>query len=50
MGLESMCTASYSGKTSKGSVQLETDAILFRGDFKLTLPFKAWVFTQPESR
>jgi hypothetical protein len=41
MGLEVECTVVFSGRSSKGKALLETDILLFRGDFRLEIPFKA---------
>ena len=38
MGSEQLCTVRTEGKTSKGKVLLETSEIVFRGDFRLTIP------------
>src|SRR5579884_3106973 len=39
MGSEQLCTVRTGGKTSKGKVLLETSEIIFRGDFRLKIPF-----------
>jgi len=39
MGLEALCNATWGGRTSSGKAQLETDSILFRGDFRLKVHF-----------
>ncbi len=39
MGSEQLCTVRAEGKTSKGKALLETDEIIFRGDFRLKIPF-----------
>ncbi len=41
MGLEAQCAVVFSGRSSKGKALLETDTLLFRGDFRLEIPFKA---------
>jgi hypothetical protein len=41
MGLEATCTAVFKRARSEGQAQLETDFILFRGDFRVKLPFAA---------
>jgi hypothetical protein len=38
MGLEAICSATWGEQTSQGKAQLETDYILFRGDFRLRVP------------
>lgn len=40
MGSEARCTVKCGGKTSEGKALLETDEILFRGDFRLSIPLK----------
>src|SRR5215469_9034999 len=37
MGQEAMCEARAGGKTSTGKAQLETDALIFRGGFRLSI-------------
>ena len=39
MGNELTCTAHSAGKTSQGKALLETSEIIFRGDFRLKIPF-----------
>jgi hypothetical protein len=39
MGAEAMCTAEFDGQRSEGKALLETDYVLFRGDFRLKIPF-----------
>ena len=41
MGQETHCIATWNGKRSVGRARLETDELLFRGEFRLTLPFKS---------
>jgi hypothetical protein len=41
MGLEAQCTVVFSGRSSNGKALLETDALLFRGDFRLKITFNA---------
>ena len=38
MGLEAVCRARYQRKVSQGKVLLETDELIFRGDFRLKIP------------
>src|SRR5271167_1843582 len=38
MGLELLCTARSGGKTAHGKALLETNEIVFRGDFRLKIP------------
>ncbi len=40
MGREAICTAIYDGKTSEGKAHMDTDALVFRGGFRLSVPFK----------
>ena len=40
MGAEALCTGHFNRQSSKGKALLETDFILFRGDFRVsTQPF-----------
>jgi len=41
VGSEILCTARSGGKTSRGKALLETSEIIFRGDFRLKIPFAA---------
>jgi len=41
MGLESSCTARFKGTSSRGKLLLESDSLLFRGDFRLKIPFSS---------
>ncbi len=41
MGQEERCTVTFGGRSSEGKVLLETDVLLFRGEFRLSVPFKA---------
>ena len=38
MGLDTTCSATFKKQTSTGRAQLETDFVLFRGDFRVKLP------------
>lgn len=40
MGQEVPCTATYNGEVSTGKALLETDALIFRGDFRLAILYK----------
>jgi hypothetical protein len=40
MGKEASCTAHHNGATSAGKLLLETDDLIFRGDFRLKIPLK----------
>src|SRR5258708_22511942 len=39
MGLEAECTVRVGRKTSLGKAQLEGEVLVFRGDFRLDIPF-----------
>src|SRR5437879_4008776 len=39
MGLEADCTVRFGDQVSAGRAMLETDELLFRGDFRLKIPF-----------
>src|SRR4051794_2977058 len=39
MGAEATCVATYAGQTSSGKALLETDYLLFRGDFRLRIAY-----------
>jgi hypothetical protein len=41
MGLEAECTVRVGRKTSGGKAQLEGETLVFRGDFRLDIPFDA---------
>jgi hypothetical protein len=41
VGQEADCTAKLDRKVSQGKALLETDHLLFRGDFRLKIPFRA---------
>jgi len=41
MGLDAHCSATFNKATSVGRVQLETDYVLFRGDFRVKLALSA---------
>jgi hypothetical protein len=41
MGQEVACTAKFAGKASQGTAMLETDFVLFRGDFRVKVAFAA---------
>ena len=40
MGDEARCTVRYGERASDGRALLETDELLFRGDFRLSIPFR----------
>lgn len=41
MGLDTRCSATFNKQTSVGRAQLETDHVLFRGDFRVKLTLSA---------
>jgi hypothetical protein len=41
MGLEAKCTAQFNKKTSEGKAHLDTNALTFRGEFKLDIPLQS---------
>ncbi len=41
MGLDTRCSATFNKQTSVGRAQLETDHVLFRGDFRVKLAISA---------
>ena len=41
MGAESLCTAQFGRQRSEGKALLETDHLIFRGTFRLSIPRKA---------
>jgi hypothetical protein len=40
MGQEAACKARFGGKVSAGKALFETDALIFRGEFRLSIPLK----------
>jgi hypothetical protein len=46
MGQEADCTATLGKQTSKGRAYLETDALIFRGGFRLSIPYKSMAAVQ----
>jgi hypothetical protein len=40
MGQEAACIARFGGKVSRGKALLESEALIFRGDFRLAIPFR----------
>lgn len=43
MGAEAKCTARFDGKAASGTALLETDALVFRGTFRLSIPFRRMI-------
>lgn len=41
MGQEAFCKARFAKKASQGKALLESNALVFRGDFRLAIPFQA---------
>ena len=41
MGLEANCEVRFGGKVSQGKALLETGDLIFRGDFRLSIPLKS---------
>jgi hypothetical protein len=41
MGQEARCEARFGGQVSAGKALLETDDLIFRGDFRLSIPYKS---------
>ena len=41
MGKDAPCSATYGGRTSVGRAMLETDELVFRGEFRLVVPRQA---------
>jgi hypothetical protein len=39
MGMTASCSATFNRRTSQGRAELETDFVLFRGEFRVKLPF-----------
>ena len=50
MGLDTRCSATFKKQTSVGRVQLETDHVLFRGDFRVKLALAAITGPHDERR
>lgn len=40
MGAEAVCNVRYAGQVSEGKALLETNELIFRGDFRLRIPFR----------
>ena len=49
MGLDTRCSATFNKQTSVGRVQLETDYVLFRGDFRVKLALTAITGSPPRT-
>ncbi|HEY3248111.1 MAG TPA: hypothetical protein VGK88_07470 [bacterium] len=41
MGQAAACTVTYHGEVSEGNAFLETDGLIFRGTFRLSIPYRA---------
>src|SRR5262245_50998969 len=48
MGAEAHCVVHAGGKSSSGKALLETEELVFRGDFRLVVPFKKVESAKPE--
>ncbi|MBI4543721.1 MAG: DUF3052 family protein [Gemmatimonadetes bacterium] len=40
MGQQAFCTARWAGRSSEGKLLLESDALVFRGEFRLAVPYR----------
>ncbi|MBI3607243.1 MAG: DUF3052 family protein [Nitrospirae bacterium] len=40
MGAESNCTCRFEGRVSEGTAHLDSSSLIFRGDFRLSIPLK----------
>ncbi len=40
MGLEALCIARFGNRRSRGKALLETNEVIFRGDFRVVIPFR----------
>ena len=49
MGQEALCKARFENKISQGKALLETDYVLFRGDFRVKIPFVSITSVQADS-
>lgn len=47
MGKELVCAARFGGEVSHGKAMLETDYVLFRGDFRVKIPFSEMSAVKP---
>ncbi len=41
MGQEVECTCRYKGRSAVGKAHLETDDLIFRGEFRLAIPYRS---------
>ena len=48
MGSQAECAVKFGGRVAKGKAHLESDALIFRGDFRLALPFKSLTAVEAE--
>lgn len=48
MGQEADCTVAFGKQTSKGRAYLETDALIFRGSFRLAVPYSKMTSVQAQ--
>lgn len=49
MGAEAQCTVRFNGRVSDGKALLETDALIFRGTFRLAIPYATMTRVAAES-
>lgn len=50
MGLEALCRVRYGEQISQGKALLETSELLFRGDFRLRIPFREISLLESDER
>lgn len=49
MGAEAECTVRFNGRVSSGKALLETEALIFRGAFRLAIPYARMTGVTAES-
>ena len=49
MGSRAECIVNYGGRITKGEVLLESEALIFQGDCRFTLPFKSLTAVEAEN-
>jgi len=49
VGLEADCTATLGGRKSKGRTYLESDSLIFRGTFRVAIPFTSMTAVQAKA-
>jgi hypothetical protein len=50
MGREAQCEARHGGRTGRGKALLETDDLIFRGEFRLAIPYSAMTSVTADGR